>query len=239
MKPVVAPVIYTFTRAYFRLFRHSVGLHVCFHVMRSDHAHIVTSGVCFPYVENSCVFWSPSRSWCVKKVKVKVKQSHYTHHGGARGEELQLLLILDLGTRWEWVVSGTPRPRFNPGERTTGTHCTGGWVGPRAGLDTKARGKILPPLARIEPRSPGRPVHSQTLCWMSYPSSDPGVYVMQFCKNFISRLRIQCTTKSGTYTCTLVQVKWIETEINSVKTASLWGSRSAAYFPIATEEMVF
>jgi hypothetical protein len=34
-----------------------------------------------------------------------------------------------------------PRPRFTPGERTSGTHCTGGWVGPRAGLDTEARGK--------------------------------------------------------------------------------------------------
>jgi hypothetical protein len=39
-----------------------------------------------------------------------------------------------------WVVSVTPRPRFTPG-----THCTGGWVGPRAGLDTEARGKILCP----------------------------------------------------------------------------------------------
>jgi hypothetical protein len=36
-----------------------------------------------------------------------------------------------------------PRPHFTPGERTPGTHCTGGWVGPRAGLDTEARGKIL------------------------------------------------------------------------------------------------
>jgi hypothetical protein len=44
-----------------------------------------------------------------------------------------------------WVVSVMPRPRFSPGERTPGTHCTGGWVGPRAGLDTEARGKILCP----------------------------------------------------------------------------------------------
>jgi hypothetical protein len=44
-----------------------------------------------------------------------------------------------------WVVSITPRPRFTPGERTPGTHCAGGWVGPRAGLDTKDRGKILCP----------------------------------------------------------------------------------------------
>jgi hypothetical protein len=30
-----------------------------------------------------------------------------------------------------------------PGERTPSTHCTGGWVGLRAGLDTEVRGKIL------------------------------------------------------------------------------------------------
>jgi hypothetical protein len=30
-----------------------------------------------------------------------------------------------------------------PWERTPGTHWTGGWVDPRAGLDTEARGKIL------------------------------------------------------------------------------------------------
>jgi hypothetical protein len=59
------------------------------------------------------------------------------------GEEVYLLLILDLVTRWEWVVSVTPRPRFTPRERTPGTHCTGGRVGPTAGLDTEARGKIL------------------------------------------------------------------------------------------------
>jgi hypothetical protein len=44
------------------------------------------------------------------------------------------------------VVSVTPRLRFSPGERTPDTHWTGGWVGPRAGLDTEAREKILSPL---------------------------------------------------------------------------------------------
>jgi hypothetical protein len=47
--------------------------------------------------------------------------------------------------------------------KTTGTHWTGGWVGPRADLDTKARGKFISHLPGIEPRSPGRPVRSQTL----------------------------------------------------------------------------
>jgi hypothetical protein len=32
-----------------------------------------------------------------------------------------------------------------PGKGPPGTHCTGGWVGPRAGLDTDVRGKILCP----------------------------------------------------------------------------------------------
>jgi hypothetical protein len=36
-------------------------------------------------------------------------------------------------------------------------------VGPRAGLDTEATGKILSHLPEIEPRLPGHPVRSQTL----------------------------------------------------------------------------
>jgi hypothetical protein len=43
---------------------------------------------------------------------------------------------------------GVSRQRHAPAElysrgKDPGTHCTGGWVGPRAGLDTEARGKIL------------------------------------------------------------------------------------------------
>jgi hypothetical protein len=30
---------------------------------------------------------------------------------------------------------------FYPRERTPGSHCTGGWVSPRAGVDTEDRGK--------------------------------------------------------------------------------------------------
>jgi hypothetical protein len=43
------------------------------------------------------------------------------------------------------VVSVTPRPRFTPRERTPDTHCTGGWVDLRAGLDTEVKEKILCP----------------------------------------------------------------------------------------------
>ena len=53
----------------------------------------------------------------------------------------------------------TPRPgRFTPGERP-GTHCIGGWVGPRAGVD--GCGKSRPPLP------PG--FCSESLYRLSYP----------------------------------------------------------------------
>jgi hypothetical protein len=57
------------------------------------------------------------------------------------------------------------RPRFTPGERAPGTHSTGGWVGPRAGLDAEVRGKIL---SFCRGSKPGRPVRSQTLYWLSW-----------------------------------------------------------------------
>jgi hypothetical protein len=83
------------------------------------------------------------------------------------GEEINSKSFLAL----ERVVSVTPRPPVTPGERTPGTHCTGGWVGPRAGLDTDARGRILLSLPVVEPRSPCRPVCSQKIYWLSYPGS--------------------------------------------------------------------
>jgi hypothetical protein len=57
--------------------------------------------------------------------------------------EIQLSFILDLGTRWRWVVSFTPWPRFTPGDMTPGTHCIGDWVSLISSLDTEDRGKII------------------------------------------------------------------------------------------------
>jgi hypothetical protein len=60
------------------------------------------------------------------------------------------IFLTSVLVRWEWSV---PRPgRFTPEERAPGTHCTGGWVGPRAGLyDTEKRKFLtLPGLERKE-----------------------------------------------------------------------------------------
>jgi hypothetical protein len=53
----------------------------------------------------------------------------------------ELYSFLNLGARWVRVVKVTPRPLYN-WERP-GTHCIGGWVGSRAGLD--GCGKSRPP----------------------------------------------------------------------------------------------
>jgi hypothetical protein len=80
-------------------------------------------------------------------------------------------LFLNLGTRRGCVVSITPRPPLPPGK--TGTPCTGGWVGPGAGLDRC--GKSRP----TGIRSPDLPARSESLYRLSYPGSIY-IYVIRF-----------------------------------------------------------
>jgi hypothetical protein len=87
------------------------------------------------------------------------------HWWSLREEEIYFRTLLDLGTTTGWVVSITPRPRFNPEEKIRDTHCRGGWVDPRADLDAEVRGIILC-LRRVS--NPCRPARSKTLCWLSY-----------------------------------------------------------------------
>jgi hypothetical protein len=91
-----------------------------------------------------------------------------TRHGGAWGERRYSSYSFSTSAlAWsEWSAS-RPGRALAPGKST---HGTGGWVGPRAGLDTGARGKILSSLPGIEPRSPGRPARNQTLYWLSCPA---------------------------------------------------------------------
>jgi hypothetical protein len=49
-------------------------------------------------------------------------------------------VLLDLGARRGWVVSTTPRPLYS--RKKPGTHCTGGWVGSRAGLDVYEKSRL-------------------------------------------------------------------------------------------------
>jgi hypothetical protein len=88
-----------------------------------------------------------------KKVKVPLcltKQHAMKAYWGSRGIAP---LILNFGARWgEW-------PASRSGRFTPGTHWIGGWVGPRFGLDTVAKRKIL---SSCRESNPGRPTNSLT-----------------------------------------------------------------------------
>ena len=58
------------------------------------------------------------------------------------GEEVLLYSLFNFGGRCGWVVNATPRSIY-PLERP-GTHCIGGWVGPRAGLDGSGKSRLPP-----------------------------------------------------------------------------------------------
>jgi hypothetical protein len=65
------------------------------------------------------------------------------------------------------ALDGVSGQRYAPAElytreRTPGTHCTGGWMGLRSGLDTDGTEKSLTS-AGIEPRTSGSTFRSQTL----------------------------------------------------------------------------
>jgi hypothetical protein len=96
------------------------------------------------------------------------------------------------------VINTTLRPLY-PRERP-GTHCIGGWVGPRAGLD--GCGKSCP----IGIRSPDRPSRSESLYRLSYPGRHYYYYYLpQLC--FLSVVIV----------LTVVQTKQIRINIHKRK----------------------
>jgi hypothetical protein len=88
----------------------------------------------------------------------------------------------------EWSAS---RPRFTPGERAPGTHCTGGWVGPTAGLDAEVRGKIL---RLCRGSNPDRPINTSI-------SVDVPTVIERRVANVTGYQRFECYRKTYLYRC--------------------------------------
>jgi len=78
-----------------------------------------------------------------------------------------LLSFFNFGDRWGLVVNATPRALY-PRERP-GTNCTGGWVGPSAGVDGCRKSRFH---ADFFFRSPDRPARSESLYQLSYPGPE-------------------------------------------------------------------
>jgi hypothetical protein len=51
------------------------------------------------------------------------------------------------------VDNFTLLPLYSPREKAPGTHCVGEWVGPRAGLGVKEKGKVFCPCLKSNPNS--------------------------------------------------------------------------------------
>jgi hypothetical protein len=116
---------------------------------------------CDPF-SNEIMRTLPSIYSLIKDGKVVPLRSIEAHLGDRRYSSCSFLTsTLEEG---EWSAS-RPGRALPPGERAPGTHCIGGWVGPRAGLDAEVRGKIL---CLCQGSNHGRPVRSQTLYWPSY-----------------------------------------------------------------------
>jgi hypothetical protein len=101
-----------------------------------------------------------------------------TRHGGAWEERYSSYSFstsaLDGG---QWPVS-RPGRAFTRGERIPGTHCTGGWVGLRAGLDSEVRGKILCPRRGSNPdRLVVQPIVRHYTAW----ANPAHIYYMYIC----------------------------------------------------------
>jgi hypothetical protein len=67
------------------------------------------------------------------------------------------------------LSASRPGRAFSPGERTPGTHCTGGWVASRACLDTETGGKVI---CLCRGTNPDRSVCGQRQYCLSYPGSE-------------------------------------------------------------------
>jgi hypothetical protein len=97
-----------------------------------------------------------------------IKHCPATCHAGAKEERwyssYSFLTTALYGGEWSPSHSG----RSLLQKRIPGTHWTGGWVDPRAGLHTEAAGKIL---CQCLGSNPCSPFCSQTLNWLNYLSS--------------------------------------------------------------------
>jgi hypothetical protein len=81
--------------------------------------------------------------------------------------KIQIFFTLALaGGEW----SASHPDRFTPGERASGTHWVGGWMGPNVGPDDVEKRKFLT-LPELEFRPLGRPARSKSLYRLRYPGS--------------------------------------------------------------------
>jgi hypothetical protein len=130
------------------------------------------SDILFYFALSYCVCQNVmSNIMCTLKTSWLIQQNLYTKDN-ILSDTLDILVCVLVGMFHPIYKSQRPLggqchapATFYPWERP-GTHCTGGWVGPRASLDRWR--KSLPPPTGTQ--SLDHPAHSQLLYQMSYPT---------------------------------------------------------------------
>jgi hypothetical protein len=79
------------------------------------------------------------------------------------------------GKRHAFLTSALQQREWSASRPDSGTHCIGGWVGPKAGLDAVEKGKIPSFRRESNTRTPVvQPVSSCSTDWVnSYEMNDP------------------------------------------------------------------
>jgi hypothetical protein len=117
--------------------------------------------------ENVSHGWRSNDFWSLdKEIRFRVRRENFN----IKGKAVTLHATEALVGERRYIAPTHSRPRnymgvsgqhhapaalYSQGKDPPGTHCTGGWVGPRAGLDTEVRGKIL---CTCRGSNPDRPV---------------------------------------------------------------------------------
>jgi hypothetical protein len=105
---------------------------------------------------------------CCLKIKVKWSRHHAINtYWGSGGTDPY---VLDLGTRWRWVVSFTRR-QFYPQRNNPPYHLDRRLGGPQSRSGRSGEEKKSQPPPRIEPQNPDRPARSQSLYRLNYHGS--------------------------------------------------------------------
>jgi len=121
-------------------------------------------GALTPHPSYQMLYWYLYAGKC--KVKIAPMLNKAPCHEEVRGSGSIGTCILNLSSRWRWVVRFMSWPLYLR-ERAPGTHWIGGWVRPIDGLDTVVRRKIPYPCWELKH---SWPAHS-LLYQLSYPSS--------------------------------------------------------------------
>jgi hypothetical protein len=117
--------------------------------------------------------------------------------------EWRYSFILNLSTRWRWVVSFTPRPHY-----LRGRSAQLGWTGSRAGLVYVQKRTISLPCRELNPSPPARSPSLYRLCCKDYSFSFTSKSWIWYYRRVLKRLNCQIINSTHLSCCYIRILYW-------------------------------